>query len=397
VNNYISLYEELGVRKVINASGAKTHLGGSIPDLKVMNAMKEASQSFVIMMELMEKTGEIIAKVTNAEAGLITSGSSAALVLATAACIMRNSGLEKFMIQPVERLNLDEEWRDLIQTLPDASCFRNEIIIQNVHRNPFDHAFKVAGGKLIVVGTEKFCSLDDLKNAITDKTAAIAFTAHLENEGIPLNRVIEIAHNHNIPVIVDAAAELPPRSNLKRFIMEGADLVAFSGGKHINGPNDTGILCGKKDLVKIAKLQSSPYRGIGRAMKVDRTQMVGLITALRIWLNKNEEEELDGWRAKAKSIVNSFKNKSQVTKAEILEDKRVRGVHVQIAIKEKNGLLAKNIVFNLRKGDPSIWVDYIKPNKIDIDPSMLKNEEVKILVTALTNILDNSFQSMKKE
>ena len=146
----MNLYEELGVRKIINAEGTKTYLGGTIPDLRVMEAMKEASQNFVVMMELLDKVGQIIAEVTGAEAGMVTSGSTAALVLGMAACIMRDSELEKFEVQPVERLSFDREWLDIIQKLPKISRIRSEIIIQKAHLVPYYHAFLVAGGQLVV-------------------------------------------------------------------------------------------------------------------------------------------------------------------------------------------------------------------------------------------------------
>jgi len=383
----MAFYDELGLRRVINASGTMTHLGGSISDPRVLDAMKEASQRFIIMMELIEKVSKIIAEVTGAEAGLVTAGSSAALTLSTAACIMKGSGLEDFEIQPVERLDLDGEWRGLIQRLPNSSWTKNEVIIQKTHRNPFDHAFQIAGGKLIVVGTNDECPSEDLEAAITEKTAAVAFTAIMEDRGIPLNEVVKISKRYNVPVIVDAAAELPPRSNLKRFIAHGADLVAFSGGKHIGGPNDTGILCGRQDLIKLAMLQSAPYRGMGRGMKVDRTQIVGLITALKLWLEKDEKAELEKWKVKAKWISEQLKETSGIEKVEtVIEDNR-RWDHVYITLNEKTPS-AKEIILILRKDDPSIWMNYIAPNKIEIDTSLLKDGEEKVVLSALKNILD---------
>jgi len=384
----MDVYEELGVRRVINASGTMTHLGGSIPDPRVMDAMKEASQSFVIMMELMEKAGQIIAEATGAEAGLVTAGSSAALVLATAACIMRGSGLEEFEVQPVERLSFDGDWRGLIQRLPDASWTRDEVVIQKAHRNPYDHTFKAAGGRLVVVGTDEGCSPEELEAAINERTAAIAvaFHANLEDAGVPLKKVTAIARRHDVPVIVDAAMALPPRSNLRRFIAEGADLVAFSGGKHMSGPNDTGILCGRRDLIKLATLQSAPYRGIGRAAKVDRTQIVGLITALRLWLEKDEEAEFEGWRAKAQHLVEALRGASGVSEAEVVADELRRRIQVRITLDE-GGPSAADVVFNLRRGDPSIWVNHLGPNKIGMDPSLLGDGEEKVVASALARML----------
>jgi len=385
----MGVYEELGVRRVINASGTMTHLGGSIPDPRIMDAMKEASGSFVIMMELMEKAGQIISKATGAEGGLVTSGSFAALVLGTAACIMKGSALEKFDVRPFERLSLDGDWRDIMQKLPDASFNRNEIIIQKAQRIAYDYAFKLAGGQLVVVGNDDSCSPEEIEVAINERTAAIAIAFHekLNDFGIPLRKVVEISRRHDIPVIVDAAMQLPPRENLKKYIAEGADLVVFSGGKNMAGPNDTGILCGRKDLIKLATLQSMPYRGIGRGMKVDRTQIVGLIMALRLWLEKDEERELESWLIKAHGIAESFKRIPNIGHIELIKDNIRTRLIIKITIKEKEGLSAKDVVFKLRKGNPSIWINYLGSNNIGIDPSLLREGEEEILVSTISKML----------
>jgi D-glucosaminate-6-phosphate ammonia-lyase len=377
----MSIYDELKIRKVINASGTMTHLGGSIPDPRVMNAMKQASQSFVVMMELIERSGKIIAEVTGAEAGLVTSGSSASMVLGTAACIMRGSELDRFKPTPYERLNFDQDWREIMQRLPDASWTRNEIIIQKLHRNAYDHAYKVAGGKLVVIGTSEGCSRSDLENAINERTAAVAFTANMEKSGIPLVSVVETAHSRGVPVIVDAAAELPPRSNLRKYVSMGADLVVYSGGKHISGPNNTGILCGRGDLMRLATLQAPPYRGIGRGMKVDRSSIVGLVVALRSWLEKDEEAEFKGWVDKATWIADELRQVEGVELSEVVidDDRRFAQAHVTL----RNGVDSADVVLSLREGDPSIWVNHVRPNKIGIEPSLISDGEEKMLVSVL--------------
>jgi L-seryl-tRNA(Ser) seleniumtransferase len=386
----MDIYDELGVRKVINANGTKTHLGGSIPDPRVMDAMKEASQSFVIMMELIEKAGEIIAKATGAEAGLVTAGSSSGMTLAAAACLMKESGLERFDIQPVERVDLDLEWLDLIQRLPETSWTRNEIIVQKMHRHKFDHAYQIAGAKLIEVGDENGCSPEKIESAINEKTTAIAFTPRVENtperagKNVSLKKVVEIAHSHNIHVIADAASELPPRSNLRKYVAEGADLVIYSGGKHLGGPNDTGILCGKRDLIKLAQLQSAPYRGIGRGMKVDRSQIIGLITALNLWIEKEDKEELEKEMVKTRWITKKLMNTPKILKSETVVQKDRSRSFTYITLEQNT---AKNLVFNLAKGNPSIWVGLIGSNRVEIDPSNLKEGEEKIVVSAIKNLL----------
>jgi len=386
----MGIYEALGVRKVINANGTKTHLGGSIPDPRVMDAMKGASQSFVIMMELIEKASDVLAKATGAEAGLVTAGSFAGMTHAATACIMRGSGLEIFEIQPVERINLDGDWLTLMQKYPDISCKTNEFITMKMHRHPFDHAYKVGGGKIIEVGTDNGCSAEVFEDIINERTAAINFTARIDNtpekagKNVPLNKVVEIAKRHDVPVVVDAASELPPRSNLKKYIAEGADLVIYSGGKHMGGPNDTGILCGRRDLIKLATLQAAPYRGTGRGMKVDRSQIVGLLTALQIWLEKDEKTEYESWMAKVQWMTDALSGMQGILKSEVHVQPLRNRCFTFLTLESRT---ASKLTFNLRKGDPSIWVGLIGSNRIEIDPSNLKDGEEKIVVSAIKRIL----------
>ena len=386
----MNVYEKIGVRKVINANGTKTHLGGTIPDPRVMNAITEASRSFVIMMELIEKAGQIIAQATGAEDGVVTSGSSSGMTLAAAACIMKGSELENIDIHPFERVDLDEEWIEIIQRLPDTSWTHNEIIVQKMHRHSFDHAFKIAGANLVNVGSNEGCTPNELEARITDKTAAIAFTARVDNtpekvgKNVSLKHVVDIAHKHGVPVIVDAASELPPKSNLRKCISEGADLVIISGGKHLGGPNDTGILCGRNDLIKLAKLQMSPYRGIGRGMKIDRTQIVGLITALEIYLEEDEKIKFERDKKMVQWMTDVLKKTSNVIKSEsVIQEARNR-LFTFITL-EPN--IAKDLVYKLRTNNPSIWVELRSSGRVEIDPSNLIVGEEKIVVSAIKQIL----------
>jgi uncharacterized pyridoxal phosphate-dependent enzyme len=386
----MDIYSEFGIRKVINGEGTKTYLGGSIPDIRVMEALTQASQNFVIMMELLETAGRIISEYTGAEDSLITSCSSASMTLAVAASMMKGTELENFNIDPIERLSFDKEWLHITNILPHAHSLKNEVIIQKGHHNPFDNAYQVPGSKLIIIGNETTCSQDELKAAITPKTAAITFAPRYKAKGIKLEKIIEIGKLHDIPVILDAASELPPRKNLKKYISMGADLVIFSGGKHIGGPNDTGILCGRKDLIKLAKLQSAPYRGIGRGMKVDRTQIIGLLVALKLWLEKNEEAEFIKWSSKAKLISDEMKESWGVIKSDVYIEKERNRVFSRITL-SKDKLDASEIVLKLRQGDPSIWLTYKKDNMIEIDPSNLKGEEEKIIISELKDALKSYY------
>jgi L-seryl-tRNA(Ser) seleniumtransferase len=379
----MGVYEDLGIRRVINGSGPMTHLGGSIPDPRVMDAMKEASQSFIVMMELIEKAGKIIAEATGAEAGLVTSGASAAMVLAAAACLMKDSELEKYDVHPFEKINFDQDWRAIIQKLPVTDSMRNEFIIQRKHRNAYEHAYVVAGGKLVEVGTDRGCTVEEIEKAIGPKTIALVFTAKEENMGVPLASLVDLGKKHHLLTIVDAAAELPPRSNLKKYIAEGADLVVYSGGKMIGGPNGTGMLCGRRDLIKLATLQSAPYRGIGRGMKVDRNQIIGFITALKLWLARDEAAEIEDWKAKSVKISSAVKELPKVENSKSVVDEKLRGVQTIISLKKNHGVSAPQIVFDLRKGNPSIWLNVIDDSNIGISTTLLKNGEEQTIILAL--------------
>lgn len=386
----MDLYEELGVKTVINAAGTQTFLGGSIVHPKVMEAMKEAAGKFVNMGELIEKAGEFIAKVTGAEAAIVTAGCYAALVVGTAACIMRGTTLEEIDNHPLHHYPESREWIDLIQIPPNTENLKNEVIIQRGHYTPYEHAFRVAGGRLRKVGSERSCTVREIEEAIGEKTAAIAFIVAKSDRGVSLKKVIEVGKRYDVPVIVDAAAELPPRENLRKFIAMGADLVAFSGGKAIRGPNDTGFLCGRRDLIRLAALQAFPYHGIGRIAKVDRTQVVGLITALKIFLERDEEAEFKSWENKLKTIERILEGIPQIKRMEIKvesETRRSPVLTIELDI-ESLGASSKEVAYRLREKPPYVWVLFAEPDKLMVFPYTLRDGEENIVGESIRKTLE---------
>jgi len=385
----MGVYETLGVRRVINACSTATHLGGSIPDPRVMEAMEDAASWYVIMMELQDRAGEIIAKATGAEAAMVTAGATSSLQLGAAACLLRGSGLEEHSVEPYERLQpIDGPWKAIIQRVPDDLGARREILTQMSHRSPYEFAYEMVGGEVSHVGSSSGCTEEELEAGISERTAAIAFSAHREGRGIPLERTIEIAHAHDVPVIVDAAMAVLPRRRLSAYASMGADLVAISGGKQIKGPNDTGILCGTKELVEMAKLQASPFNGLGRGMKVDRTQIVGLLKALDIFLDKTPEEEeaeFTDWHGKANWITTEMGSVDGVSSAEVSAPEPWE---VRAMISFDDRISARDLAFELRKGDPSIWVETsmtgdASANRIGIAIDSLGDDEEKVIVSTL--------------
>jgi D-glucosaminate-6-phosphate ammonia-lyase len=311
----MNIYERLGVETIISGAGPKTRLSGSIMPKEVVDAMMEASRELVDIEYLQAKASEVIREATGAEAGIVTTGAASGLVLSTASCL---TGLD---IAKMERL-------------PDTSGMKNEVVIGRHQRNAYDHAIRLAGVRLVEAGLHEVgvgvgsrtVEPWEIEAAITEKTAAIAYFARPRSTP-PLEEVAKVAKDHDIPLIVDAAAELPPVSNLKKFIAQGASAVNFSGGKAIRGPQASGILCGKKDIIMGAVLQQLdmdcrfelwdppanlidksrlkgiPRHGIGRGFKAGKEEIVGLITALRLFANKDEEGEQREYAARVQHIV----------------------------------------------------------------------------------------------
>ncbi len=287
-----TIYELFGVEPLINASGTKTSFGGSLMAPEAVEAAAEAALYSVDIAELQAAASRLIARVTGAEAGYVSSGAAAGLTLAAAAC-MTGSDPAK------------------IDRLPDTAGMRDEIVMLRGQRNAYDHALRAAGARITDVGlNDRYVSAGvrgvdpwEIDAAITDRTAAVAFVGGHE-ELITLECVVETAHARGVPVIVDAAAQLPPVENLTRFIRQGADLVVFSGGKALRGPQATGILCGRADLIQAVALHhldwdtdtrlwempvefrppkptGLPHHGIGRGFKVSKENLVALLVALR--------------------------------------------------------------------------------------------------------------------
>ena len=269
------VYAELGVPLVIHAGGPTTNYGGSLMRPDTLAAMAEAGRAFVSVETLNRRIGAYVAEVTDAEAGMVVAGAAAGMVLSLAACV---TGTDLAAIR----------------RLPDTTGLKDEMVIQKLHRGPYSHMYSFTGARIVEVGNVSSCLPEELAAALTDRTAAVAFLFAPGNPrgGLTLPQVAEIAHARGIPVIVDAAMTVPPRDNLTRYIREGADLVTMSGGKVIRGPQATGLLYGRADLIEAAHLNSSPNHAIGRPSKVAKEEMVGLYAALRSYMDSDEDQML---------------------------------------------------------------------------------------------------------
>jgi D-glucosaminate-6-phosphate ammonia-lyase len=327
------VYRKLGVRPFINAVGTITTLGGTLMPPEVKRAMEEASRHFVHIHDLQEKAGKRLAELTGAEAAFVTGGASAALCLATCAV---TAGKD-----PVK-----------MNQLPDLTGMKSEIIIQKAHRNSYDHAFRMVGVKLVDAETA-----DDIGRAINERTAALAMVLSHNSMGhkVELDQMIDIAHRAGLPLILDAAAEVPPAENLRKFVKMGADLVAFSGGKNLRGPQCSGLLQGRKDLVEAAYANSSPNNRFARIAKVGKEEVVGLLTAVELYLKKDHEAERREWHVMLNRITERLLSVPSAFTELVTNTDYSHSPRLSVQWDEARlGVTLDQMVKRLREGEPSI-------------------------------------------
>ncbi len=332
------VYARFGVTPLINAGGTHTTHGGSMMSAEVREAMSLASESYVNLVELKRATGNFVAEVTGAESGLICSGAAGGLLLATAA-VMTGTDSKK------------------IAQLPNTTGLKNEILTQ--HNNPAGYmkCHEYAGAEIKLSGDENGASASQFVKSITEKTAGILYTFAYgpPRNGLSLKQVVEIANDHGVPVIVDGAAMLPPKSNLTQYIDDGADLVTFSGGKYIGGPQSAGLLAGRRDLVEAALLNSGPEMAIGRPAKVGREELIGMATALQLFIESDDDVRMTTMKAQAEHINDRLKDNTKVT---VSVEHDYLQFHVpNCVIKFKNGSIEADRVWQeLHEGNPRIYI-----------------------------------------
>ncbi len=280
----VDVYKDLGVRPFINAAGTYTALSSSIVPKEVRQAMENASTRYVSIPELQEAAGRRIASLVGAEAALVTSGCAAALTLATAAAVAGSS-------------------QEAILRIPDTTGLKNEVIIPKGHRFVYDHAVRNVGIRLVEAGNR-----EELLSSINEKTAMLFYLNNVANKSpITHEELVEAGKAKGVPTLIDAAANLPPVKNLTAFLEMGFDLVAFSGGKGLRGPQSSGLLLGRKDLIQAAFLNGSPHSdSIGRLAKVGKEEIVGLTRALELYLARDHEADWKEWEERVAHIVSRF-------------------------------------------------------------------------------------------
>lgn len=388
------ILERLGVTRRINVAGTLTRLGGSLMAPEVLQAMQEAAASSVDMAEMQTAASATIARVTGAQAGIVTSGAAAGLTLATAACLAR---------WDVTRM----------AALPDTRAMPNEVLMARTHRNSYDHAIRLAGAHIVDIGHNDrgtgagIRGLEpwEIESAIHPQTVACVFVATPQTVD-DLPAVLKTLHAHGLPVIVDAAAQLPPRANLQRFVAAGADLVVFSGGKAIGGPQSSGILCGRRELIGSALVQMMdmdvsprtwspsplidrdalrgvPHHGIGRGFKVGKEEIAGLVCALEAFVARDEPATSRQLTGRLQAIAQSLAGLGGIT-CRLVPSTDSAPVPL---LELDAGARAPAIVARLLAGGPPVHVGerLVDAGILTIHPQTLRAEDDAVLARCLVD------------
>lgn len=401
-----SEYERLGVVPGINARGWSSRLGQSRLSDRVIAAMSEAAQNFAPMAELQRAASSIIARVTGAESGCVASGDAACLSLAIAACIARDNVAE-------------------MDRIPAGPFERDEVVMHRTHRNPYDRVVRSVGARIVEFGYPTGMADSpfpwEFEAVISSRTAAILYVPTEGARALPLEEVVRIAQRFDIPVVVDAAGTVPPPANLRDFFTAGADLVSFSGGKGIEGPSGAGFLAGCASLIRSASVQQQdlhvrtetwtgpfgddiepgklPLQGVGRASKVGREELVGLVVALEQYAERDHAAQMQAWEIVTATILADLRAEP-LESVQVRERERVSG-GVPTLLLDFGGRAGRNralaCVEYLSKNDPRVFVHerFVDRGEVFINPVCLAENEVKPLVRAVREAASSVVQRVQ--
>jgi uncharacterized pyridoxal phosphate-dependent enzyme len=358
------VYRELGVRPLVNAAGTYTMLSASLLAPEVRDAMDAASRKYVNLIELHQAVGKRIAALTGSEAALVTAGAASALTLGTAACMAGREG-------------------EKIRLLPDTTGMKNEVVIQKSHRYGYDHAVRNTGAKLVEVETR-----EDLERALGEKTAMMLFYHRHDPLGrVKVEEFLGIGRKHGIPTMIDAAADVPPVGNLSRFQKMGFDLVVFSGGKALRGPQCAGLLLGRKDLVEAAARNNNPNTDtVGRTNKVGKEEIVGMWAALERYLALDHAAQWKEWERRCDAVAAPLAGLKDVKSATFVPETANAVPHLRISW-DYSRLKADDAVRRLREGDPRIETRPEATSGIEIAVWTLEPGEEDVVGRRLREVL----------
>jgi L-seryl-tRNA(Ser) seleniumtransferase len=362
-------FGELGVRPFINAAGTYTTLTASLMPPEVVAAWEYASRQYVRLNELQDAVGKRIAELIGCEAAMVTSGAAGALTVGTAACMTGTNP-------------------ELIRRIPDTTGMKTEVIIQKKHRYGYDHAVRNCGIRFVEVETR-----EELENAIGPNTAMMLFFNANDPAGqIKVEEFAQLGKKHGIPTFNDAAADVPPVENLSKYIKMGYDLVTFSGGKMLRGPQSAGLLLGRKDLIEAAKLNTNPYSdSIGRGCKVNKEEILAMLVAVELYVKKDHGAEWKEWERRVGVIRDALtKFRALETEVQIPEiANHVPHLHLtwdQQALR----VTPEEVRRQLREGEPSIEVTPSAKDRIVVNVAVMMSGEEKVVARRLREIFDKA-------
>ena len=366
------ILESLGVVPLINAGGPVTRFSGTRPRPEAMQAMMAMVDPFVEIHELIIAAGERLAEMIGVPAATVTSGASGGLTVQTAAAMAKDDPERIFQ-------------------LPISDDIPNELIIQRNHRFGYDHLYLTPGARFVEVGDTSGCIAEEVEDAVNDKTAAII---HLESpysgdNVLPIETLVEIAHRNGLPLMCDAASRLPPRENLTKFVEAGADLVSFSGGKGIRGPQATGLLLGSEEWVEYARLNNAPNATVARAQKVSKESIAGIMAAVEIFVNEDEKAENRRYTRLMQSVVDQIIEIPGVD-AEVVHDYNHYIPHAVLKLNDSWRGPPKSVIGErmLEAPDRIMILTFLEEvPEFWVDPLNLSDEEVQIVADKLRRVL----------
>jgi L-seryl-tRNA(Ser) seleniumtransferase len=357
------VYKELGIRPLINAAGTYTFLSASLMPRPVLEAIESASRHYVNLNELHAAVGKKIAGLIGCEAALVTAGAASALTMGTAACV---AGKDP----------------EKIKRLPDTAGMKNEVLIPKGHRNGYDHAVRNVGTRLIEVET-----LADAAKAVTERTAMLLYFNHHGPDGkIKVDEFAALGKDKGVPTLIDAAADIPPVENYSRFLKMGYDLAVFSGGKILRGPQCSGLLLGRQELIDAAKANNSPQTdAIGRTNKVGKEEIVGLWAALDHFLKQDQAAMWKEWEHRCSVIAAQASTVAGVKAEQFVPEINNAVPHLKVTW--SGGLTPAEAVKRLRDGEPRIEIRATLPDGIEVGVFMLQPGEDEIVGRRLREVL----------
>lgn len=360
------VYRDLGLRPLINAAGTYTVLGGSLMPREVVEAMTAAAGQYVNLLELHDAVGKRIAGLLGCEGALVTAGAASALTMATAACV---AGKDP----------------EKIRRLPDVAGLKSEVIIQRSHRYGYDHAVRNVGVRMVEVESRQ-----DLERASGLRTAMMLFFNDRDAEGqIKVEEFAQLGKKLGIPTLNDAAADVPPVENLTRYLKMGYDLVAFSGGKGLRGPQSAGLLLGRKELIEAAALNNNPHTdSVGRTNKAGKEEIVGMWAALDHYLKQDHAARERDWSQRLRTIADLVGAVKGVRTESFVPPIANHVPHLRIRWEMTAGRLAPaDLARQLRDGEPRIEIRPLLPDAIEVSVWMLEPGEDRIVGERIRDIL----------